>query len=30
MLNVLSAFFLKISKILEAHISGKEIDINKQ
>ena len=30
MLNFLFAFFLKISEILEAHISGTETDINKR
>ena len=30
MLNSLFAFFLKISKTLKAHISGKEADINKR
>ena len=29
MLNLLVAFFLKISETLKAHISGTEIDINK-
>ena len=30
MLNFLSAFFLKISETLKAHISGTEVVINKQ
>ena len=30
MLNFLFAFFLKISEILKAHISGMETDINKR
>ena len=29
MLNFLFTFFLKISEILEAHISGTEADINR-
>ena len=30
MLNVLFAFFLKISETLKAHISGMEAEINKR